>query len=94
METDIDGILVWGATKEEHNQRLKAVLQRCNDIHMTLNKGKMSFWIIESSTPGPYNQCRRVIPYQMSRSCDSRLPILLQFLIYVGLDIKVTCTIY
>ena len=34
-----------------------------------------------------------VIPYQMSRSCDSRLPILLQFLIYVGLDIKVTCTI-
>ena len=40
METDIDGILVWGATKEEHNQRLKAALQRCNDILMTLNKGK------------------------------------------------------
>ena len=38
--------------------------------------------------------CECVIPYQMSRSCDSRLPILLQLLIYVGLDIKMTCTIY
>ena len=36
----------------------------------------------------------RVIPYQMSRSCDTRLPILLQFPIYVDLVIKVTCTIY
>ena len=43
METDIDDILVWGATKEEHNQRLKTVLQRCNDIHMTLNKEKCRF---------------------------------------------------
>ena len=43
VETDIDDILVWGATKEEHNQRLKAVLQRCNDIHMTLNEGKCRF---------------------------------------------------
>eukprot|EP00731_Ephydatia_muelleri_P007930 Em0004g268a len=49
VETDIDDILEWGATKEEHNQRLKAVLQRCNDIHMMLNKEKMSFWIIESA---------------------------------------------
>ena len=40
VETDIDDILVWGTTKEEHNQRLKAVLQRCKDINMTLNKEK------------------------------------------------------
>eukprot|EP00731_Ephydatia_muelleri_P007875 Em0004g213a len=43
VETDIDDILEWGATKEEHNQRLKAVLQRCNDIHMMLNKEKCRF---------------------------------------------------
>ena len=43
VKTDIDDILVWGATKEEHNQRLKAVIQRCKDIHMTLNKEKCSF---------------------------------------------------
>ena len=35
-----------------------------------------------------------MIPCQMSKSCDSCLPILLQFLTYVGLDMKVTCTIY
>ena len=35
-----------------------------------------------------------VIPPLMSKSCDSRLPILLQLLIYVGLDMKMTCTIY
>ena len=31
---------------------------------------------------------------RFTQSCDSRLPILLQLLIYVGLDMKVTCTIY
>ena len=31
VETVIDDILVWGATKEEHNQRLKAVIERCKD---------------------------------------------------------------
>ena len=36
----------------------------------------------------------RVIQCQMRKSCDSRLPILLQLLTYVGLDMKVTCTIY
>ena len=28
METDINDILVWGKSKEEHDQRLKAVLRR------------------------------------------------------------------
>ena len=52
----------------------------------------INFTVIATATA----KAIRVIPYQMimSRSCDSRLPILLQFLIYVDLDIKVTCTIY
>ena len=37
VETEIDDILVWGKTEEEHHKRLKAVLQRCQDIHLTLN---------------------------------------------------------
>ena len=36
-------VLVWEATKEEHNWRLKTVLQRYSDIHMTLNKEKCRF---------------------------------------------------
>ena len=40
VETDIDDILVWGSTKEEHDQRLKLPLKRCEDIGLTLNKDK------------------------------------------------------
>ena len=43
VETDIDDILVWGKTEEEHHKRLKAVLQRCQDIHLTLNMEKCKF---------------------------------------------------
>ena len=36
VETDIDDILilVWGKTEDEHHKRLKAALQRCQDIHV------------------------------------------------------------
>ena len=43
VETDIDDILVWGKTEKEHHKRLKAVLQRCQDIHLTLNMEKCTF---------------------------------------------------
>ena len=39
VETDID-ILIWGRSKEEHDQRLKMALKRCEDIGLTLNKDK------------------------------------------------------
>ena len=39
-ETDIDDILVWGTTTEEHDQRLEMALKRCEDIGLTLNKDK------------------------------------------------------
>ena len=37
VETDIDDILVWGPTKEEHDERLSTVLQRCEQVNLTLN---------------------------------------------------------
>ena len=40
VETDIDDILIWGRSKEEHDQRLKMALKRCEDIGLTLNKDK------------------------------------------------------
>ena len=40
IEIDIDDILVWGASEEEHNHHLQAVLKRCKDIGLTLNKDK------------------------------------------------------
>ena len=43
VEVDIDNILVWGRNEEEHNRRLKAVLQKCKEINLTLNKDKCLF---------------------------------------------------
>eukprot|EP00731_Ephydatia_muelleri_P013808 Em0007g1118a len=43
VETDIDDILVWGHTEVDHNQRLKAVLQRCKEVNLTLNRDKCPF---------------------------------------------------
>ena len=43
VEVDIDDILVWGRSEEEHNKRLRAVLQKCKDINLTLNKEKCLF---------------------------------------------------
>ena len=47
VETDIDDILVWGTNAEEHDQRLHAVLTRCKDIRLTLNKEKCKFGVSE-----------------------------------------------
>ena len=47
VETDIDDILVWGKTIEEHDQRLQAALDRTKSIGMTLNPDKCKFRVTE-----------------------------------------------
>ena len=42
-ETDIDDILVWGRTIEEHDQRLEQVLDRAKKIGLTLSADKCEF---------------------------------------------------
>ena len=39
----IDDILVYGSSKEEHNERLEAVLKRIQSAGITLNKAKCEF---------------------------------------------------
>ncbi|VDI83090.1 Hypothetical predicted protein [Mytilus galloprovincialis] len=41
VETDIDDILVWGTTRKEHDDRLRSVLNRCQEVGLTLNAEKM-----------------------------------------------------
>ncbi|KAL5488848.1 hypothetical protein EMCRGX_G017861 [Ephydatia muelleri] len=45
VETDIDDMLIHGRTEEEHQQRLTAVLKRCQEVHLTLNKEKCQFGV-------------------------------------------------
>ena len=52
VETDIDDILVWGATQKEHDERLEAVLKRCGEINLTLNREKCQFRVREVSYIG------------------------------------------
>ena len=40
---NIDDVLVWGTTQEEHDQRLDTVLQRLSLAHVTLNTSKCIF---------------------------------------------------
>ena len=47
VETDIDDILVWGTNQEEHDERLEAVLNRCEQINLILNKEKCQFRVPE-----------------------------------------------
>jgi len=43
VEIFIDDIAVWGKTKEEHDERLHAVLRRCSEVGIHLNKSKCKF---------------------------------------------------
>ena len=43
VETDIDDILIWGKSEEEHNITLQKVLDKCVELNITLNKEKCLF---------------------------------------------------
>ena len=62
VETDMDDILVWGKSKEEHDQRLKAVLKRCEEIHLTLNRDKCKFGVSEVAYIGHILNAKGVQP--------------------------------
>lgn len=47
VETDIDDIIVHGETKAKHDQRLEAILARCEKIHLTVNNEKCEFKVKE-----------------------------------------------
>ena len=38
-----DDLLVYGSTIEEHDNNLKALLDRCRDVNLTLNPKKLRF---------------------------------------------------
>ena len=40
VETNIDDILVWGRTQEEHDERLKNTLRRAQECNLKLNPDK------------------------------------------------------
>lgn len=43
----VDDLLIYGKTKQEHDERLKKVLQRCREINLKLNQKKCKFCLTE-----------------------------------------------
>lgn len=48
----VDDILVWGANRQEHDENLQKVLERCSEINLKLNKKKCQFRVPEVSYVG------------------------------------------
>ncbi|UYV73824.1 K02A2.6-like [Cordylochernes scorpioides] len=58
----LDDIVIWGATQEEHDERLRCVLRKLQDSGMTLNKEKCIFSVKEIKFLGPLITERGVLP--------------------------------
>ena len=43
VEIYLDDFFVWGETREEHDDRLKAVFDRCAQVNLKLNATKCKF---------------------------------------------------
>ncbi|UYV65228.1 K02A2.6-like [Cordylochernes scorpioides] len=58
----MDDIVIWGATQEEHDERLRCVLRKLQDSGLTLNKEKCIFSVKEIKFPGHLITERGVLP--------------------------------
>ncbi|UYV61221.1 K02A2.6-like, partial [Cordylochernes scorpioides] len=58
----MDDIVIWGATQEEHDERLRCVLRKLQDSGMTLNKEKCIFSVKEIKFLGHLITERGVLP--------------------------------
>ncbi|UYV72119.1 hypothetical protein LAZ67_9001873 [Cordylochernes scorpioides] len=58
----MDDIVIWGATQEEHDERLRCVLRKLQDSGLTLNKEKYIFSVKEIKFLGHLITERGVLP--------------------------------
>ena len=73
-ETDADDILVWGATIQEHDERLMKALQRCQEINLTLNREKCEFRVKEVIYIGHKLTAEGVKPDEQKVEAIKRMP--------------------
>ena len=68
VECYIDDVLIWAATEEEHNQRLRQVLERCKQHGLQLNGAKCTFGANDEPIPIPgtryFNTAQYRNPYR------------------------------
>ena len=47
VDTSMDDIIIWSESTEVHDQRLRAVLQRCREVNLKLNPAKCEIGVLE-----------------------------------------------
>ncbi|UYV76763.1 K02A2.6-like [Cordylochernes scorpioides] len=62
VKCHMDDIVIWGATQEEHDERLRCVLKKLQDSGLTLNKEKCIFSVKEIKFLGHLITERGVLP--------------------------------
>ena len=74
VETDVDDILVWGSTIQEHDERLMKTLKRCEEINLTLNRDKCEFRVKEVIYIGHKLTAEGVKPDEQKVEAIKRMP--------------------
>ena len=74
VETDVDDILVWGTTSEEHDHHLKKTLQQCQEINLTLNESKCEFGTTEVVYIGHKLTAQGVKPDESKVDAINKMP--------------------
>ena len=74
-ETNIDDILVWGKTKEEHDRRLIKALERAKEINLTLNIKKCMFGETEIVYLGHKLSAKGITPEHSKIDAILRMPV-------------------
>lgn len=70
----VDDFLIHGKTQEEHDERLRRVLQRLSGANLTLNKDKCKFSVSEVSFWGQHVDGSGTRPDQEKVSAITNMP--------------------
>ncbi|CAH2085362.1 unnamed protein product [Euphydryas editha] len=71
----MDDLLIYGCNKEEHDERLNGVLERCRKINLKLNKNKCKFGLEEIKYLGHKITKNRLYPDDSHITAITKMPI-------------------
>ena len=74
VETDIDDILVWGRSRQEHDDRLRTVLNKCQEVGLTRNAEKCKIKMKEITYIGHTLSAEGVRPDQEKIKAITEIP--------------------
>lgn len=74
VDTSMDDIIIWGATKEEHDSRLRRVLEATRNANLKLNRDKCLLGVSELTFVGDIVSSKGIRPDPMKVSAIENMP--------------------